>query len=60
MIRLLKKLFGKNHKVAPTVSKVEEPLMSKEELDWVAENGILEMCRDANNWQSNNPNGYED
>lgn len=34
MIRLLKKLFGKNHKVAPTVSKVEEPLMSEEELEW--------------------------
>ena len=34
MIKLLKKLFGKNHEVAPTVSKVEEPLMSKEELEW--------------------------
>ncbi len=34
MIKLLKKLFGKNHKVVPTVAKVEEPLMSKEELEW--------------------------
>lgn len=33
MIRLLKKLL-KNRKVAPTVVKVEEPLLSKEELDW--------------------------
>jgi len=34
MIRLLKKLFWKNRKVVPTVSKVEEPLMSEEELEW--------------------------
>lgn len=34
MIRLLKKLFGKNRKVAPTEVKVEEPLMSEEELEW--------------------------
>lgn len=33
MIKLLKKLL-KNRKVAPTVAKVEEPLLSKEELDW--------------------------
>ena len=33
MIKLLKKLL-KNRKVAPTVVKVEEPLLSKEELDW--------------------------
>lgn len=34
MIKLLKKLFWKNRKVAPTVAKVEEPLLSKEELEW--------------------------
>lgn len=33
MIKLLKKLL-KNRKVAPTLVKVEEPLLSKEELDW--------------------------
>lgn len=33
MIKLLKKLL-KNRKVAPTVVKVEEPLLSKEELEW--------------------------
>lgn len=27
-------------------------------LGWTAERGINEMCRDAWNWQSNNPNGY--
>ena len=32
---------------------------AKEELGWVAENGIKEMCADSWRWQSNNPNGYE-
>ena len=31
---------------------------AKAELGWVAERGIEEMCRDAWNWQSNNPNGF--
>ena len=33
---------------------------AKEELDWVAERGIREMCEDSWRWQSNNPNGYEE
>ena len=33
---------------------------AKEELGWVAENGIKEMCEDSWRWQKNNPNGYED
>ncbi len=33
--------------------------LAKEELGWTAERGIFEMCRDAWNWQKNNPNGYE-
>ena len=37
MIRLLKKLFGKNRKVVPTEVKVEEPLLSKEEIEWQIE-----------------------
>lgn len=32
---------------------------AKEELGWVAERGIEEMCEDSWRWQSNNPNGYE-
>lgn len=32
---------------------------AKAELDWEAMHGIDEMCRDAWNWQSKNPNGYE-
>ena len=37
-----------------------DPTKAKEELDWQAQYGIEEMCRDAWNWQKNNPNGYED
>lgn len=32
--------------------------LAKEELGWVAENGIKEMCEDSWNWQKKNPNGY--
>ncbi len=34
------------------------PKKAKEELDWVAERGIDEMCEDSWRWQSNNPDGY--
>ncbi len=33
--------------------------LAKEELGWIAERGIKEMCEDAWRWQSNNPNGFE-
>ena len=32
---------------------------AEEEMGWVAEYGIKEMCEDSWRWQSNNPNGYE-
>ncbi|MGM8366149.1 UDP-glucose 4-epimerase GalE [Virgibacillus sp. W0181] len=31
---------------------------AKDQLNWNAEKGIIEMCKDAWNWQKNNPNGY--
>jgi UDP-glucose 4-epimerase len=37
-----------------------DPALAKEELGWVAKNGIKEMCEDTWNWQKNNPNGYRD
>ena len=37
-----------------------DPKKAREELGWVAENGIKEMCEDSWRWQKNNPNGYED
>ncbi|WP_096156548.1 UDP-glucose 4-epimerase GalE [Bacillus sp. FJAT-45066] len=37
-----------------------DPNKSQEELGWVAEKGLEEMCRDSWIWQKNNPNGYEE
>lgn len=33
---------------------------AKEELGWNAQYGIKDMCADSWNWQSNNPNGYDE
>ena len=35
------------------------PKKAKEELGWVAEYGIRDMCEDSWNWQSHNPEGYK-
>ncbi|WP_214835599.1 UDP-glucose 4-epimerase GalE [Exiguobacterium sp. s36] len=35
-----------------------DPSKSKRVLGWEAKHDIRAMCRDAWNWQSNNPNGY--
>lgn len=35
-----------------------DPTKAKEELGWVAERGIEEMCEDSWRWQSQNPDGY--
>ncbi|EET60072.1 UDP-glucose 4-epimerase [Marvinbryantia formatexigens DSM 14469] len=37
-----------------------DPTKAKNELGWVAEKGIEEMCADSWRWQSKNPNGYAD
>ena len=37
-----------------------DPSKAQRELGWTARRGIREMCRDAWNWQKNNPNGYVD
>ncbi|WP_174614878.1 UDP-glucose 4-epimerase GalE [Virgibacillus ihumii] len=36
-----------------------DPSKALKELDWKAEKGIYDMCKDAWNWQENNPNGYK-
>lgn len=33
---------------------------AEKELGWKAEYDIFDMCKDAWNWQRNNPNGYDD
>lgn len=35
-----------------------DPSKSKRVLGWEAKHDVCAMCRDAWNWQSNNPNGY--
>lgn len=35
------------------------PEKARTELEWTAERGIAEMCRDSWRWQSENPDGYE-
>lgn len=37
-----------------------DPTKAKEELGWVAQRGVREMCADSWRWQSQNPNGYDD
>ena len=37
-----------------------DPSKAKTELGWCAEKGLEEMCKDSWNWQSGNPNGYEE
>lgn len=32
---------------------------AEQELGWIAEKGIEQMCEDSWRWQSNNPNGYD-
>lgn len=36
-----------------------DPSKAARVLGWRAKYGIEDMCRDANNWQDKNPNGYE-
>jgi UDP-glucose 4-epimerase len=35
-----------------------EPNLAAAELNWKAEKGLAEMCRDSWTWQSTNPDGY--
>jgi UDP-glucose 4-epimerase len=37
-----------------------DPSRAKELLGWEAKLGVEEMCRDAWNWQKNNPMGYRE
>ncbi|MBR6726656.1 MAG: GDP-mannose 4,6-dehydratase, partial [Clostridia bacterium] len=37
-----------------------ESAKAKRELGWQAEYGLEDMVRDSWNWQSSNPNGYEE
>ena len=44
---------------APATSQCyADPTKARNELGWVAEYGIEEMCADSWNWQKKNPDGY--
>ncbi|WP_100642254.1 UDP-glucose 4-epimerase GalE [Alteromonas facilis] len=36
-----------------------DPTLAKNELNWEAQKGLKDMCRDSWRWQSQNPNGYK-
>ena len=49
----------KPRRAGDIASCYSDATLAREELGWVAEYGIDEMCQDSWRWQSNNPNGYE-
>lgn len=66
MIKAFEDASGKKvaYKIGPRrpgdiASCYAEPALAKQELGWVAERGIKEMCEDGWRWQSNNPDGYK-
>lgn len=66
MIRAFEKASGKKvpYKITPRrpgdiAACFADPSKAERELDWKAERGIQEMCRDAWKWQSENPDGYK-
>ena len=65
MVKAFEKASGREvkYKICPNrpgdiAACYADPTKAREVLGWTAENGIFEMCRDANNWQTKNPNGY--
>ncbi|MBM4760899.1 UDP-glucose 4-epimerase GalE [Bacillus sp. B15-48] len=47
-----------NRRPGDVASCFADPSKAKKELDWAAEKGLEDMCKDAWNWQRLNPNGY--
>nr|WP_136251694.1 UDP-glucose 4-epimerase GalE [Ningiella ruwaisensis] len=52
------------YKIAPrragdVASCYADPTLAKNELGWVAQKNLQEMCEDSWRWQSQNPNGYK-
>jgi UDP-glucose 4-epimerase len=66
IVHAFEKACGKkiNYKIAPPragdiAECYADPAKARNELDWVAERGIDEMCEDNWRWQKMNPNGYQ-
>ena len=67
MVHAFEKVTGKPipYKITPRrPGDIDEcyadPTLARELLGFEAQFGIEEMCRDAMNWQTKNPNGYDD
>lgn len=65
MVRAFEKASGKKvpyHIVGRRTGDIAtcyaDPTLAKNALNWTAQLGLEEMCRDAWKWQSNNPDGY--
>lgn len=66
IIKTFEEIIGKKlkYKIAPRrkgdIDKCyADSKKAKKELNWQAQYGLKEMCKDSWNWQKNNPNGYE-
>ena len=67
ILKAFSKAYGKElpYKIVPRrpgdlAVCFSDPSKAKEVLGWEAKRGIDDMCRDSWNWQSKNPNGYDD
>lgn len=67
IVKAFSKAYGKElpYKIAPRrpgdlAVCFSDPSKAKEVLGWEAKRDIDDMCRDSWNWQSKNPNGYDD
>lgn len=67
IVKAFSKAYGKElpYKIAPRrpgdlAVCFSDPSKAKEVFGWEAKRGIDDMCRDSWNWQSKNPNGYDD
>jgi len=67
MVKAFEKVCGKpiKYKIADRrpgdiATCYADPTKAKEELGWVAEKDLQEMCEDSWRWQKNNPDGYGD
>jgi len=67
IVKAFSKAYGKElpYKIVPRrpgdlAVCYSDPTKAKEVLGWEAKRNIDDMCRDSWNWQSKNPNGYDD
>lgn len=66
MINAFKKASGKNidyetvnRREGDIASSFADASLAKKELGWLATKDIDDMCKDAWNWQYNNPKGFQ-